>query len=220
MYVRDTLCRRILFPHSRLALMPVLESSTDRTMQSMKHAGRNLSLHSDHFTQILCHTSPTITTRIASNPFMLNATVSQPRFRRTSLWVPQEITHYLKILKNHEKFPISLERWPKLCTAIVLYLSHFRSLPTSSSLSGLQAFSQEGVPQEMEVIQVFFHGKVGKHCCIPQRMAHAYEKSRTGYIYGTLWNTHHLSVDLISPLTSGIRMPTDVKFYLITKDTK
>jgi len=53
---------------------------------------------------------------------------------------------------------------------------------------------------------------------VPQHMAHAYEQSRKGYFYGT--NTHHLSVDLISPLTSGIRLPTGVKFYLITKDTK
>jgi hypothetical protein len=137
MYIQDTLCRRILFLCSRLALMSVLQSSTGRTMQSMKHAGRNLSLHSDHFTQILCHTSAIITTRIAFNPFMQKTTVSQPGFRRTSLRVPQEITEYLTILKYHEKFSISLEGWPKLCTAIVLYLSHFRSLPTSSSFYGL-----------------------------------------------------------------------------------
>jgi hypothetical protein len=53
---------------------------------------------------------------------------------------------------------------------------------------------------------------------VPQYMAHAYEQTRTGYFYGT--NTHHLSVDHISPLTSGIRMPAGVKFYLIKKDTK
>jgi hypothetical protein len=79
-------------------------------------------------------------------------------------------------------------------------------------------FQRKGYLKKWKLLQMFFHGKAGKHCCIPQHMAQAYEQSRTGYFYGT--NTPHLSVDLLSPLTSGIRLTTGVKFYLITKDTK
>jgi hypothetical protein len=163
MYVRDTLCRRILFLYSRLALMTVIQSSTDRKMQIMTHAGRYL--HSGHFTQTLCHTSPTTTTRITFNPSMQNTNVSQPGFRRTSLWDPQEITEYLKILKYHEKFPISLERWPKLCTArpklctaIVLYLSHFRSLPT---FLVCKRFHRKGYLKNWKLLRCFSIERLG-----------------------------------------------------------
>jgi len=87
---------------------------------------------------------------------MLNTTVSQPGFHRTSLWVTQEITRYLKILKYHEKYPISLERWPKLCTAIVLYLVISVRYQLPPRFLVCKRFQREGVPQDMEVTSGIF----------------------------------------------------------------